>query len=150
MSFVAIRVECIDAMITFMSQRLQLDDSFIEEIDSFCNFEATDDRLTNVHRAIAQDIDIARIVDQYDDLRRSGLSVRKLATDTLMAVCVLSNKNAGMYGELSIILSRFFVCKPRSADFEIAISIYSRIKTAASATIALASTVKTTSIMCRF
>ena len=129
-SFVAIRVECIDAMITFMSQRLHLDESFIEEIRSFCNFEATDEQLTKVHKAIAPDIDIASIADQYDDLRRSGLAVGKLATDTLKAICVLSNQNAGMYSELSIILSRLLVCKPHSADCERAISVYSRIKTA--------------------
>ena len=96
---------------------------------SFYNFEAIDEQLTNVHKAIARGIDTASIADQYDDLRMSGLAVGKHATDMLRAICVLSNQNAGMYSKRSIILSCLLVCKPHSASCERA-KIYSIIKTA--------------------
>ena len=121
-SFVAIRLECIQAMRHFTESRLALDDGFSSPATLFANFQATDDDIRTVHKKFAPDLDLAAIKDQYSDIQ--DLHNRKPARQVLKDICQLDQ-----FSELATVLSRIIVCKPHSADCERSISAYNLLKT---------------------
>ena len=48
--------------------RLALDERFIRNITDFVNFTSNKDIIRDVHRYSALDMDLASVVDRYDDL----------------------------------------------------------------------------------
>ena len=125
--FKVVRHMSLEFLISFLQQRLQLDDNFVESMTRVAKFEASVDDIRQVHEKVAPDIDLAMLADQFDcqlEFNKDKYSIHsKNPKAILRKICATS-----CYNELTIVLSRILVCKPHSADCERLISAYNSIK----------------------
>ena len=123
-NFNAIRSEILIAVENFMKNRLVLDDNVKASFSKFVKFTSEKDGICEVHDAVAPDIDLCVLADQYEEVKESSIN-KKDPKAILRALCTSMQE----YDALKTVLARILVCKPHSADCERLISAYSLMKT---------------------
>ena len=125
-NFNAIRFEILESLKNFMTTRLKLDNRLNASLAKVANFSANDDELREAHEAIAPDIDLATVAEQFDYIRESEICSSNVK-EVLKQICTISRRDN--YKELATVLARIIACKPHSADCERLVSAYTMLKT---------------------
>ena len=96
--------------------RLALDKKFIRNITDFVNFTSNEDIIKDVHRYLTLDMDLASVVDRYDDL----INLEFPEKTPKNYLCYLCSIKTSAYSEISILVQ--WICYGRCCQSKVVVN----------------------------
>ena len=96
--------------------RLALDEKFIRNITDFVNFTSNEDIIRDVHRYLTLDMDLASVVDRYDDL----INLEFPEKTPKNYLCYLCSIKTSAYSEISILVQ--WICYGRCCQSKVVVN----------------------------
>ena len=90
-----------------------------------------------VHAAVAPDMDLASIAEQYDDIKQSAINKNNVKHVLKVIRTTKQDEHQFLANILARILARILVCKSHSADCERLVSAYTNLKSRSRASLKL-------------
>jgi len=122
----AVKIEVIDSLVEFLTQRFSVDDELLSIVKPFANLMTYAD-LKSVHAILGTDFNLQTLGLEYDEIMQMDdlEALRKLTLQD--KVCQLAQSKH--YMAVTTILARLVAAKPHSADVERLISCSNILKT---------------------
>lgn len=129
-SFPELRKKILVSIRTFLDERFEADETFLQLISPFIGFK-TDANIRAVHEKVAPDLSLPSLTLQFQDILNNP-DVLRYTELTLNETILKLSKTAESrenFSELITVLARIAACTPHSSDVERCISSNNRLKT---------------------
>lgn len=123
--FDSIRSGIIDSIINRLGERFESDDTLMQTIEPFLNFDKNAD-IRKIHELFATDLDLSSLSLQFNEMVDQNIVVKCAGNVQKINKTLAKNIN---YKEIVTTISRIQVCTPHSSDVERCISANNMIKT---------------------